>query len=116
MARIRRNSTLRRGFRSPENTPPFQLPNWRFQGKTLAAPQGPTTPSRPPCDPAEEFLEALKSAVNLLNEIDPRNFTKEERKWMADTVTKLIGVIELEGTTATSTPTDPQETAGERPG
>ena len=54
--------------------------------KTLEAPQEPTTPSRPPHDPAEEFLEALRTAANLLNEIDPRNFTREERKWMADTV------------------------------
>ena len=79
--------------------------------KTLEAPQEPTTPSRPPHDPAEEFLAALRTAVSLLNEIDPRNFTREERKWMADTVAKLLGIIELEGTTATSTPSGPQETA-----
>ena len=61
--------------------------------KTLEAPQEPTTPSRPSHDPAEEFLAALRTAVNLLNEIDPRNFTREERKWMADTVAKLLGIL-----------------------
>ena len=56
-------------------------------------------------------MQNLRAAVDLLNEIDPRNFTREERKWMADTVAKLLGIIELEGTTATSTPSGPQETA-----
>ena len=48
-------------------------------------------------------MQNLRAAVGLLNEIDPRNFTREERKWMADTVTKLLGIIEQEGATATST-------------
>ena len=61
-------------------------------------------------------MQNLRAAVDLLNEIDPRNFTREERKQMADTVTKLMGVIEGEGTTETSTPTAPQEMGDEPPG
>ena len=61
-------------------------------------------------------MQNLRAAVGLLNEIDPRNFTREERKWMADTVIKLVGVIEREGTTETSTPMATQERADEPPG
>ena len=56
-------------------------------------------------------MQNLRAAVGLLNEIDPRNFTREERKQMADMVTKLMGIIEGEGTTETSTPTATQEQA-----
>ena len=48
-------------------------------------------------------MQNLRAAVDLLNEIDPRNFTREERKQMADMVVKLMGIIEGEGTTETST-------------
>ena len=60
-------------------------------------------------------MQNLRAAVDLLNEIDPRNFTREERKQMADMVVKLMGIIEGEGTTETSTPTATQDQEGGPP-
>ena len=116
MARFCRNGTLSRGFRSPENTPPFWLQNWRFQGKNLETPRGATTPSGEQHDPVEEFLSTLRALVELAAKLDTTSLTRADRKWAADTVTRLIDAMQLRDTTDTCTLMATQEQEGVPPG